>query len=264
MGLSERVNCSHGPGLRSRVLLEWMRPRPHALLRTNLLPILHARLIVLTVLVSLGVVVPCAGQTTDGLAPAPSTNAVGVWAAGSFATGRLIGNIRRARVGLVGLRYHRLLAPASPSPSFDGPTLTYTADLLPVLFLSIPSGALPSLPSGESSPARMSSSRPQDRTAVGVGVRPAGLRLTYRPHKRVQPFVAGSTGLAFFDRSVPNALGRSLNFMFDVEAGVRVVLTPTLTLTAGYRYHHLSNGFRGQINPGVDANLFRLGVTVSP
>jgi opacity protein-like surface antigen len=52
--------------------------------------------------------------------------------------------------------------------------------------------------------------------------------------------------------------------MFDVGAGVRVVLTPTLTLTAGYRYHHLSNGFRGQINPGVDANLFRLGVTVSP
>jgi len=63
---------------------------------------------------------------------------------------------------------------------------------------------------------------------------------------------------------VPNALGRSLNFMFDLGAGVRVVLTPTLTLTAGYRYHHLSNGFRGQINPGVDANLFRLGVTASP
>ena len=241
-------------------------PRPHASLRTNLLSTLSARLAVVAVLVSLAVIAPCAAQTADSppSTSAPSTNAVSVWAGGSFATGRLIGNIRRARVGLVGLRYHRLLAPASPSPSFDGPTLTYTADLLPVLFLSIPSGALPSLPSDESSPARMSSSRPQDRTAVGVGVRPAGLRLTYRPHKRVQPFVAGSTGLAFFDRSVPNALGRSLNFMFDVGAGVRVVLTPTLTLTAGYRYHHLSNGFRGQINPGVDANLFRLGVTVSP
>jgi len=226
---------------------------------------LHARLLVVIVLLSLGVVVPCTGQTTDGLAPAPSTNAVGVWAGGSFATGRLIGNIRRANVGLIGLRYHRLLAPSSRTPISDGPTLTYTADLLPVLFLSIPSGALPTLPSDESTPARMSSpSRPQDRTAVGVGVRPAGLRLTYRPDKRVQPFVAGSTGLAFFNRSVPNALGRSLNFMFDLGAGVRVALTPALILTAGYRYHHLSNGFRGQINPGVDANLVQLGVTISP
>ena len=97
-----------------------------------------------------------------------------------------------------------------------------------------------------------------------MGVRPAGLRLTFRPDEHLQPFLAGSTGLAFFNRSVPNALGRSLNFMFDVGAGVRVVVTSALILTAGYRYHHLSNGFRGQINPGVDANLFQLGVTVSP
>ena len=242
-----------------------MRPRPHALLRTNLLPILPARLAVVAVLVSLGAVAPCTAQTTDSLAPAPSTNAVGVWAGGSFATGRLIGNIRRARVGLVGLRYHRLLAPSSPASISDGPTLTYTADLLPVLFLSVPSGALPPLLSNEpTSEGTAPASRSQERTAVGVGVRPAGLRLTYRPEKRVQPFVAGSTGLAFFNRSVPNALGRSLNFMFGVGAGVRVAVTPALILTAGYRYHHLSNGFRGQINPGVDANLFQLGVTVSP
>ncbi|WP_263785413.1 acyloxyacyl hydrolase [Salinibacter grassmerensis] len=226
---------------------------------------MHARLAVVALLVSLGVVVPCVGQTTDSLAPAPSTNAIGVWAGGSFATGRLIGNIRRARMGLIGLRYHRLLAPSSRTPLSDGPTLTYTADLLPVLFLSIPAGALSPLPSDRPAPERTSSpSRPQGRTAVGVGVRPAGLRLTFRPDEHLQPFLAGSTGLAFFNRSVPNALGRSLNFMFDVGAGVRVVVTSALILTAGYRYHHLSNGFRGQINPGVDANLFQLGVTVSP
>lgn len=239
-------------------------PRPHASLRTNLLSTLSARLAVVAVLVSLAVVAPCAAQTGDSppSMSAPSTNAVSVWAGGSFATGRLIGNIRRARVGLVGLRYHRLLAPSSRTPRSDGPTLTYTADLLPVLFLSIPSDALPGLPSD--APPGQAASRPRERTAVGVGVRPAGLRLTYRPGKRVQPFVAGSTGLAFFNRSVPNALGRSLNFMFDVGAGVRVAVTPALILTAGYRYHHLSNGFRGQINPGVDANLVQLGVTVSP
>ncbi|WP_157942141.1 acyloxyacyl hydrolase [Salinibacter altiplanensis] len=218
---------------------------------------MHARLAAVTVLVSLSVVAPCVGQPTDSSAPgpAPATNAVGAWVGGSFATGRLIGNIQGAHLGLLGLRYHRLLVPSSPSPTPDGPTLTYTADLLPVLFLSVPSSAPRSL---------SSDGFPSERTTVGVGVRPAGLRLTYRVGRRVQPFIAGSTGLAFFDRSVPNALGRSLNFTFDVGAGVRVVLTPTLLLSLGYRYHHLSNGFRGQINPGVDANLLQLGVTVSP
>ncbi len=188
-----------------------------------------------------------------------------VWAGGSFATGGLIGNIQRARVGLLGIRYHRLLAPSPPNPTPSGPTLTYTADLVPVLLLSIPSSALPQLPADASSTEEATPVLPsQELTAYGIGVRPGGLRLTFRAAQHVQPFVAGSTGLAFFNRSVPNSLGRSLNFMFDVGAGVRIGLTSTLILTAGYRYYHLSNGFRGQINPGVDANLFQLGLTMSP
>jgi hypothetical protein len=48
-----------------------------------------------------------------------------------------------------------------------------------------------------------------------------------------------------------------------VGAGLRLVLTTRTTLTVGYRYHHLSNGFRGKINPGVDANLVYLGVSLA-
>jgi len=131
--------------------------------------------------------------------------------------------------------------------------------VIPVLFLSIPAEAIPTPP-----PTAPPSTPPESLTAWGIGVRPAGLRLTFRSAKRAQPFIAGSTGWAHFTRSVPSAQGKSLNFMFDVGAGVRVVVTPALVLTVGYRYHHLSNGFRGQINPGVDANLVQLGVTVTP
>lgn len=230
-----------------------------------------ARLALFTILLSLGVVGPCQGQTADSLAlstassQALSTNALSVWAGGSFATGGLIGNIQRARVGLLGVRYHRLLAPSSPNPIPSGPTLTYTADLVPVLRLSIPSSALPQLPANASSTEEGSPVLPsRDLTTYGLGVRPAGLRLTFRGGQHLQPFIAGSTGLALFNRSVPNTMGRSLNFMFDMGVGVRVLLTSTLTLTTGYRYYHLSNGFRGQINPGVDANLFQLGLTMSP
>lgn len=224
-----------------------------------------------TILLSLSVVVPCKAQTADSLVHTPpppqtfSANAVSAWAGGSFATGGLIGNIPNAHLGLVGIRYQRLLAPSSPPPHPRGPSLTYTADLVPVLLLSIPSSALRQLPLAESPTEETTGVLPvHDLTAYGVGMRPAGLRLTFRTADQVQPFVAGSTGLVFFNRSVPNGLGKSTNFMFAVGAGLRVVLNSTLILTTGYRYYHLSNGFRGQINPGVDANLLQLGVTLSP
>lgn len=161
-------------------------------------------------------------------------------------------------MGVLGLQYERLLVPAPPAPRPDGPTLTYTVDLFPVLLLSLPPGAVAIPPFN-----RTSSVQEQGLDTYGVGASPAGLRLTYRIAKRVQPFIAGSTGLAYFVRPVPSEWGKQLNFMFDVGAGVQVILTPDFLLTAGYRYHHLSNGFRGRINPGIDANLFYFGIAVS-
>jgi len=65
----------------------------------------------------------------------------------------------------------------------------------------------------------------------------------------------------YVGQPIPSERGAQVNFTFNVGAGVRVVLTPDLLLSAGYRYHHLSNGFRGQINPGVDANLLYFSVS---
>jgi hypothetical protein len=208
------------------------------------------------VLASFFLVGACAAQPADR---PPSTNALGLWVGGSFASGGPIGNIQPAKVGLLGLRYHRLLAPSPSNARTRDLTLTYTADVIPVFFLSIPSEAIPTPP-----PAAAPEGGSHSLTAYGVGLRPAGLRLAYRSAARAQPFVAGSTGFAYFPQSVPSARGKSLNFMFALGAGVRVLLSPALAFTVGYRYHHLSNGFRGQINPGVDANLVQLGVTVTP
>jgi len=239
---------------------------------------LPARLPALVVLVILLVPIVCAAQSSDGNLPrgtaspdsqaeatsrsepsitmalqARSVHATGVWVAGSFATGGPIGNVSKAQLGLFGLRYERLLVPTAPD-SPNGPSLTYMADLLPVLLLSIPPGTVSGPPSDETS---------RGLDTYGIGLNPAGLRLTYRVTKRVQPFVEGSTGLRYFGQRVPTGWGKHVNFTFDVGAGVQVVLTSNLILTAGYRYHHLSNGFRGQINPGVDANLFHLDLAIS-
>lgn len=214
---------------------------------------------------------PCAGQpvgrdasasTSPPRNSAPSArtarpaNALGLWLGGSVATGGPIGNISRARFGLLGVRYERLLVPAPSADARSSPSLTYTADLFPLLLLSIPQRAISSPPPRRPDPT-------QDLHTYGIGVSPAGLRLTFRAAQRVRPFVLGSTGLAYFAQAVPGPWGKHLNFMFDVGAGVRVALTPHLLFTAGYRYHHLSNGFRGRINPGIDGNLISVGVVLS-
>ena len=189
--------------------------------------------------------------------PADAANAVGIWIAGSFATGGPIGNISQGRLGLLALRYERRLVPSTAPAQHSGPVLTYTVDLFPALWLSVPGSALPTLV-----PRRPASA--SGLTTYGVGVSPAGLRLAFRRSAQVRPFLSGSTGLAYFTAPVPTAWGRRLNFTFDLGIGVEVLLPSRLRLTAGYRYHHLSNGFRGRINPGIDGHLLCVGLVVSP
>lgn len=242
---------------------------------------MHARLPVLAVLVGLFASGPCAAQPTTRAAlssdtsttaqstttrPVPlqalSMNTLSAWGGGSITTVELIGNIQQAQLGMFGLRYHRLLVPPAPGSGTHGPTLTYTVDVFPAFFVSIPPETVSVPPGGGPSNNAEASVYQQGLDTYGIGASPAGLRVTFRTVNRVQPFLAGSTGLVYFVDTLPNERGRHLNFLFDVGAGVQIVLTSNLILTAGYRYLHLSNGFRGQINPGIDANLLHLGVAV--
>lgn len=160
-------------------------------------------------------------------------------------------------MGLVGVRYHRRLAP-SPRSGTGGLTYTYTVDLLPAAFVSVPDGLVPRTSlNGDIVPI--------DGTATfGAGIVPVGLRVNYRTAGRIQPYIAGSTGALYFVHPLPDDQGERLNFTIEIGGGAQVALTATATLTLGYRYQHLSNGFRGAINPGIDAHLFHVGVTVIP
>jgi len=188
---------------------------------------------------------------------APSWNRVSVWAGGSGFNSRFIGKIPQSTIAMVGVRYHRRLAPSPGSPS-GGLTYTYTIDVLPAALVSLPGGLVPRTSLGASTVAT------DAITTVGVGGAPIGLRLNYRTGGAVQPYVAGRTGALYFAQALPDPRGERLNFMVDAGGGVQVALSPATTLTVGYRYYHLSNGFRGAINPGIDAHLFHLGVTVVP
>ena len=196
---------------------------------------------------------------TEPTAPWLSTrHRISFWAGGSNNASRLLGRTREAEFRIVALRYTRRLTPRTARGADPARlVLFYTADVVPWARLSVPGSAIPERfnREGEGLP------RPNLATP-GVGAAPLGLQVNLRVHPRIQPFLSASTGVLYFLDSVPDRRGKSFNFTVDFGAGVQVTLSDRLHLSLGYRYHHLSNGYRGSINPGVDANLFYLGTAV--
>ena len=89
---------------------------------------------------------------------------------------------------------------------------------------------------------------------------PIGIRVAFRSQHRVRPFLAGHTGILYFFDRIPDDRGQKTNFAAGLGGGLTVSFPAGTNLTIGYRYHHISNGFRGSINPGLDANVVYLGV----
>lgn len=186
----------------------------------------------------------------------PARSQGSLWYSGSAGGGSVLGNIEKGRLQLLGLRYHHLLlpAPTQDRASYDAPTLTYTADLIPAARLSIPKDGAP----GAYYARIPDSGTPLD--TYGFGVYPVGLRLQFRNRSRIRPFLSGHTGLLYFFDRVPDDRGRRFNFAAALGGGLEIKLLSSLALTLEYRYHHLSNGFRGSINPGLDVNVLHLGI----
>lgn len=180
---------------------------------------------------------------------------IGLWASHSVAPGTVLGKIPDGRLRILGLRYHYRLVPTPTQTQrgYEGPTLTYTADLARA-GLHIPQQAVPGPYFSSDLGAETA------LTTTGAGVYPMGLRLLFSSDGPLRPFLAGHTGLLYFSAPVPDERGRRFNFAAALGAGLSVPLSERLSLTVGYRYHHLSNGFRGSINPGFDASVLYLGL----
>lgn len=95
----------------------------------------------------------------------------------------------------------------------------------------------------------------------GFGVSPVGLQLNFLSERTFQPFINISTGLMHMDKPFPDNRGKKLNFTFNAGGGVEMFLFPSVSLSLGVRYHHLSNGERGEVNPGIDSNFYYTSIT---
>jgi len=178
-----------------------------------------------------------------------AANEFGVWGGGSWDSPTLIGKAEDARLALLGLRYARVLARG------DNLALKYTLDAVPLAVLSYEGESLEPPPPGLAA-------RRVRRQITGAGLSPVGFQLNFRRRERVQPFAQASGGFLYFGERVPLEGGAQFNLTADFGGGLQVKTGARRAWTLGYRYHHVSNGYRAQLNPGFDANVFYFGYSI--
>lgn len=176
-----------------------------------------------------------------------SKNELMIWGGASPDSTELIGVTEDARFGIIGLRYARIFKPSRQI------ALKYTVDVVPAAVLSYPTFRAVPLGNGAFRIERDRKSR------FGWGIAPLGLQINFRRQKKVQPFISSSGGFIYFSKRVPSELGAKFNFTTDLGGGVQFMLRDKKAISVGYKYHHLSNGYRVEDNPGFDSNIFYVG-----
>jgi hypothetical protein len=179
-----------------------------------------------------------------------AVNEFGVWGGGSFSSPTFIGKTEETRLALIAFRYARVLARG------DNLALKYTVDAVPSASLSFP------VFETVATPPLGFVTRKERRTITGAGLSPVGFQLNFRRRERVQPFAQASGGFLYFGERIPDGRGAQFNFTGDFGGGVQWKTGARRAWTVGYRYHHVSNGYRADVNPGFDSNLFYAGFSI--
>jgi len=178
-------------------------------------------------------------------------NEFGVWEGFSFnsPTSLGLGTTPNARFVNIGLRYGRVLA-ASKTLAFE-----WTIDAVPFSKLTTDRFALVPFGSG----FVFSKTR---KGVYGWGVAPIGLKFNFRRNRRVQPYAHATGGFIYFNEQVPVPGAARFNFTFDFAGGLQVVNRNRHAFSIGYKYEHISNGYRANLNPGVDVQMITVGFSI--
>ena len=173
------------------------------------------------------------------------TNEYAVWGGGSFDSPTVMGTAEDRKFLMIGLRYGRVFA-ASKRVSYE-----YVVDAVPLAIVFQPAFARPF-------------NRNNDSSVYGAGVSPVGFKVNFNRRGRVKPFASGSGGFLYFRRPVPVDIrdATRFNYTFDFGGGVQVSTSARRAVTLGYKFHHISNAGRSEVNQGLDANVFYVGFAV--
>lgn len=103
----------------------------------------------------------------------------------------------------------------------------------------------------------------RDRASLsGFGISPLGFRINFNQKQLLQPFIDTSGGMLVFNDPFPDMRGKKFNYTLGLGGGVEYLLNSNSSLSFGYKYYHISNGERGQVNPGIDSSFFYLAFTI--
>lgn len=98
-------------------------------------------------------------------------------------------------------------------------------------------------------------------TSYGVGLKPVGIQVV-RKFPGISFFTGVTSGFVVFDKPTPALNARKLNYLGEVEGGVRVRTGARTQLVAVYRWNHISNGGTAEINPGLDSHMLFVGFRI--
>lgn len=202
------------------------------------------------------------------LIAAPAASASGQWArriergdryfggsaAASFYTngGAHFAEIRDRNYFTANLRAEWVLETAGPF------ALASTLDVVPVAVVSRRAGTLRDCWTDVAGRAHCQTA--DARATYGSGANPLGIKLYLANRSRARLFTAGSVGMLWFNRDMPIAGSRRMNFAVDYGGGVEVNTVAASAVVIGWRFQHMSNGYTSPLNPGLDVNVLYLGL----
>jgi len=162
-------------------------------------------------------------------------------------------------LGLTPDRHHLLLGIHATVTLVEGArwAFSYAPEVVPLFVLSNNPTYVRAQPAGTDVLGVVESG---SSLVTGVAVSPIGLETRVRLTRRVAVYGAGAMGGIWFTREVPVLDSRSFNFTFEFGGGLQWRLSSRNWLRAGYKFHHLSNAYTAPNNPGVDAEMFLVGV----
>jgi hypothetical protein len=168
--------------------------------------------------------------------------------------GTQLGQIPDRELFLLGLRAEWVLEDRGPF------WLSSTADLLPLAIVTnnpLYHWRTYTTEDGIELPYREETGR---APVFGAGFSPLGWKLGVTPSPALHLFAAGAVGILWFTRNTPVPDARRMNFTFEYGGGIELPRTPLGVLVLGYKFHHLSNAYTADSNPGLDGNVVYLGV----
>ena len=107
-------------------------------------------------------------------------------------------------------------------------TLEYTLDWLPAIVLTKP------------------------KAVYGAGVAPIGFRWNFLGKPQLHPYGELVLGGVLSTSNIPPGNTLNINFTINSGLGLKVFAHGNQMLTAGLDYYHLSNGYLGATNPGLN------------